>query len=506
MNKNTYDVVVLGSGFGGSLLAAILSRQGMRVALLDTARHPRFVIGESSTPAADLILHDLATRYDLPELLPFCRFGTWQATHPEIRCGCKRGFSYFFHGRGDAFEPSEAHTYELLVAASASREVADTQWYRPQVDQFLFQIANRRGCETWEGIDDLQIRHAGPSDWSIGFRHEEDTVAMKSLFLVDATGPRGVVLEALGIKSSAKSLRTHSSSLYGHWEGMVRLDAVLGDWGVNVGEYPFPSDEAALHHLFNDGWMWSLRFEDNLTSAGFLYKGLDSPATLADDPRVQWQQLISRSPLLQSVFESARLADWPGKMFRTGRLQRIAERGAGADWAALPATIGFIDPLHSTGIAHTLSGIESLSQILLQNQKRTIELDEYSNRILRELRWIDLLVAGCYRGLRQFELFVAWSMLYFAAATTFESRRFSRLSGNEPSGEMLCADDFEFQAKAERLWTRLCELTEDDRVPSPAQIDSFRDRVREEITAYNHVGLFAPAKPHLYFHTAAEKP
>ena len=63
-----FDIIVLGSGFGGALVAMILSRQGKRVAVVDRLRHPRFAIGESSTPAADMIFRDLCDRYDLSSL------------------------------------------------------------------------------------------------------------------------------------------------------------------------------------------------------------------------------------------------------------------------------------------------------------------------------------------------------------------------------------------------------------------------------------------------------
>ena len=63
-----FDVIVLGSGFGGSLLSAVLSREGLSVAVIDRHRHPRFAIGESSTPAADLLLQQLVTRHGLSEL------------------------------------------------------------------------------------------------------------------------------------------------------------------------------------------------------------------------------------------------------------------------------------------------------------------------------------------------------------------------------------------------------------------------------------------------------
>ncbi|MEY4567785.1 MAG: hypothetical protein RLY14_2755, partial [Planctomycetota bacterium] len=51
-----FDVTILGSSFSGSLLAWILASQGMRVLLLDRNKHPRFAIGESSTPVADYLV------------------------------------------------------------------------------------------------------------------------------------------------------------------------------------------------------------------------------------------------------------------------------------------------------------------------------------------------------------------------------------------------------------------------------------------------------------------
>jgi len=44
------DLANVGSGFGGSILAMVARRLGLRVALLERGRHPRFAIGESSSP------------------------------------------------------------------------------------------------------------------------------------------------------------------------------------------------------------------------------------------------------------------------------------------------------------------------------------------------------------------------------------------------------------------------------------------------------------------------
>src|ERR1700716_2013995 len=64
--KATYDIAVVGSGFGGSLLGMIARRLGHSVILLEKGQHPRFAIGESSTPLSNILLEQLAARFDLP--------------------------------------------------------------------------------------------------------------------------------------------------------------------------------------------------------------------------------------------------------------------------------------------------------------------------------------------------------------------------------------------------------------------------------------------------------
>ena len=56
MTKIDCDIAIVGSGFGGTLLAIIAQRLGRSAALLERGAHPRFAIGESSTPLADFKL------------------------------------------------------------------------------------------------------------------------------------------------------------------------------------------------------------------------------------------------------------------------------------------------------------------------------------------------------------------------------------------------------------------------------------------------------------------
>src|SRR5690606_33135866 len=127
---------------------------------------------------------------------------------------------------------------------------------------------------------------------------------------------------------------------------------------------------------------------------------------------------------------------------RTGRMQRIAAKMAGENWALLPNTAGFIDPLHSTGIAQTLCGVERLVTTLKEHwQRSTLPywLAAYDRLLRQEFTLVDRLVAGGYATRGVFPLFAAFSMLYFAAATTYERRR--QRKELPPGAAFLCADD-----------------------------------------------------------------
>ncbi len=123
-NRLFYDIAIVGSGFGGSLLAMIARRLGLSVVLLEKGKHPRVVIGESSTPITNLLLEELTTRYDLPSVKPLSKWGSWQKTYPEIACGLKRGFTFYHHDLDIAKHPEQVILSKDLGAPSfASRRV-----------------------------------------------------------------------------------------------------------------------------------------------------------------------------------------------------------------------------------------------------------------------------------------------------------------------------------------------------------------------------------------------
>src|SRR5207244_3861613 len=154
------DLAILGSGFGGTLLALVARRLGYSVAILERGSHPRFAIGESSTPLADFKLAAIADRFGLDWLRPFAKYGTWKATHPEVACGLKRGFSVFRNEPMRAFAYRESNDHALLVAASPDDARSDTHWFRADIDAYLVAQAQAAGVVYLDHLEIQSLHHA----------------------------------------------------------------------------------------------------------------------------------------------------------------------------------------------------------------------------------------------------------------------------------------------------------------------------------------------------------
>src|ERR1700731_2445676 len=174
----------------------IAHQLGHSVIVLEKNKHPRFAIGESSTPLSNILLESLATRYNLSSIAPLSKWGSWQRTHPDVACGLKRGFKFYHHVLGAPYLSDPDHQRQLLVAASPHDRIADTHWYRAEVDHLFVKEAQKVGAQY---VDEVAMRDVSESESDItlgGRRHNED-LRVQAKFLVDATGPRGFLHRAL---------------------------------------------------------------------------------------------------------------------------------------------------------------------------------------------------------------------------------------------------------------------------------------------------------------------
>jgi FADH2 O2-dependent halogenase len=492
------DVVVLGSSFGGSITALMLDSIGLTPVVLDKASHPRFTIGESSTPTGNMILRDLANRYNLSALRSLSAHGPWQETYPDVTGGRKRGFSYFRHPRGESFMPALDHSNELLVAASSDPYHSDTQWLRADVDALLAEKVREADIPLLENTTVVDVDRG--DRWRIQATRNGTPIESTADFIVDATG-KAQVLSSLGITDADVSLQTHSRALFGHFRGLPRWRDWMDANGARTDDYPFPCDEAVVHHVLDDGWLWEIRFDDGRVSAGLVLDAETRPCSSSQTPLEEWRARLQPYPTLAHRFDEGQTVDPPGQIVRTGRLQRLVDPAAGPGWALLPSAAGFVDPLHSTGIAHTLSGIERLGR-LFERYDTTVPrsaLRTYSGALHREFHCIDRLVRLCYDSLPSFRAWTVSTMFYFAAATTYERRRAHVEQSLAGPPSFLCAEDVSFWDGVRRAF----RVVPNENAPSDRTLNAYEEQVRNSIRPFNDVGLLAPRTTNMYPHAAA---
>jgi FADH2 O2-dependent halogenase len=493
------EVAIVGSGFAGSLLARVLAVLGYDVVLLERGAHPRFAIGESSTPLANLSLERLGLRYGLTDCYQLATHGRWMANFPELRRGLKRGFTFYRHHPDQPFADRGFDSERLLVAASPHDSLSDTHWLRADVDHHFVREAIAAGVD-YRDRTDLTSALVGSDAVRVSGSQNSVPFELRAQFLIDASGPNGFLARQLSIPSGLERTETRSALVFSHFDG-VRL---MKDVVPGMPEGPYPDDWAAVHHVIDEGWMYSLRFDDGVTSAGFLLtpQGIASlkPSVLSGAEGL-WHALLERYPTLATVFADA--TPLMPIAFRPVIQHRLT-RAAGERWAMMPHAYAFVDPLFSTGIAWSLRAVERLalafeSAIHGRRVPNVELLERYDAALGAEADQIDLVVAGAYEAMAHFDLFAAHAMLYFGAVSFAEvSQRFAPDESAGWKGFLGVGDPVLEPLPRESL-RRLRQITQRrGDVGTFIQRQRYMDWVGHAIAPRNIAGLTNPARKNLY--------
>ena len=486
--RSDFDLAIIGSGFSGSLLAMIARRTGRSVMLLDRSAHPRFAIGESTSPLLNLVIEQIASRYDLPRLKPLTTWGEWQRTYPQMVGGLKRGSTYFKHESGARYRAAPDRSNQLLVSACLNDEAADTHWLRSDVDYFLLQEAIASGADFLDQTELHSIELANDAGARLRGERRGRVVNLRARLIVDASGPRGFLSRALGLAERRFDDFPATQALYSHFIGVHRCDA-MPDYEVtgNPPYPPYPMDDAAVHHVFEGGWMWVLRFNNGVTSAGIAVTEETARELKLSEGEAAWRRFLARFPSIAAQFAEARAIR---EFTWAPRLAYRSEMAAGEGWAMLPSAAAFVDPLFGPGMPMSALGVERLGRLLEENPDALNErLREYSRTTLVEADHTANFIAGCYAAFPQFELFTSLSMVYFAAAGYCEMAR--RLGRNHLAQRFLAVDHPDFANSTARL-SQI--LRRNDGFDSTL----FHAQVKRKIDCLNVAGLCDPRKRNWY--------
>lgn len=475
--KTDYDVIILGTGIGGSMLGAILAKHNLNVLMLDAETHPRFAIGEATTPDTNFRLKLLSHKYDLPEIAHLSAF------HPtrdyiSPACGVKRAFSFLYQREGKDQSARETHQYPTLAPPMGP----DCHFFRQDTDAYMMAVAVNYGAKVRQQtrIKDFDIQEDHVSLTS------EKGETFTGKYLVDGTGMKSVLAHKFGLRKPAETFRTNTRAIFTHMVGVKLYDQVGAPQQIHGHKYPL--SQSTLHHVFEGGWCWIIPFNNHqdstnpLCSVGLVLNREIHPET-GMNPEEEFWSFVKKFPDMVRHFEGAQaVRGWVG----TGRLQYGATSITGHRYSLLSHAGFFIDPLYSTGLALTTAMVDLLGGQLLKAFRTndfSVESFEHLNKFFdNNIGYADEMVSSSFVSFRDFDLWDAWfrvwvvglfigtclnANLYLKYIETKDKRVLDQ-SGVEPYSVLLGGKFSEFQTLYRQALAEMDRVKAGETPPSEA--------------------------------------
>ncbi|MFE6288278.1 NAD(P)/FAD-dependent oxidoreductase [Streptomyces sp. NPDC057877] len=352
-----FDVIVIGGGPAGATTAALLSKRGRRVLVLDRERFPRYHVGESLIPGVMVPMEELGLKERM-EAKGFERKygGTLVWGNNEVPWN----FSFGTGGR----IPYAFHTR------------------RADLDALLLDRARELGAFV---VEDATVKDTIEEDGRVvGVRYAlrglSSTHEARAALVVDASGQARVI----GRKYSEV-----------HWHEQLRNVAV---WTYFDNCHRLPGDEWSniLIEGTADGWFWGIPIDKGVFSVGYVTRSENATASGKSLEDLFESEIASTTKLKGLLKDATQAAG-----YRTARDWSYAnERFHGKGWVLVGDAAAFVDPLFSTGVALATLAASTLSQvvdkILDHPQIEEKALDRYSTAYQDFFHDIRRFVEGFY--------------------------------------------------------------------------------------------------------------
>jgi tetracycline 7-halogenase / FADH2 O2-dependent halogenase len=297
-DRPAFDVAIVGTGLTGALLAAVLSRGGARVCLLEAEERGVVPSGVSTVPQSSFSFELIAARYGVPEAGLLADSKRLRRRVSPL-CGSQQTLGFAYHRAGVSHDGWDAAQFNV------PGEHGEAHLYRPDVDSWLAEVAVGYGCQL-RRLAVTTVRRVGDRVvLSLG-----DGSIVTASCVVDTSGPGSAVAAALGatqLPLPSSRARAVSAVL----TGVLPFEDVVA---------PLPNSKpwstGTVHHVFDGGLLWVAPFgtgrgdgrarKHRPAAVGLVLDERRHPGT-GDDPEKELLAVVERFPSVARQFADARV-------------------------------------------------------------------------------------------------------------------------------------------------------------------------------------------------------
>ena len=394
--RSQYDIAIIGSGIAGSALALVLGKLGLDVIVVEKGKHPRFVIGESTVPSTSYGFEYIGQKYNVPEYEAIYHY-------TGLKMAGLRGWpkQHFWFGFNRPGEPVPQHQETALFTFFPPRG-PDVHALRADLDEYFVKAFPKYNIDYLDETSVIDFESQPDACYLTIQPKGGEPSRIKAHYCVDASGHQSFLAKKFGLRLADPKMCTNTRSIFSHYTGVKYLD----DFLAPNQEMGYIRDGGTVHHCFDGGWIWSIRFDDEVTSVGITLDRDRWPLDESITAEEEFQQIIGRYPTIKAVLGEAKNIR---PVIRTGRVHGGTDRIqfscshiVGDRFILAPHAAAFVDPLFSTGILLTQSFMARFIPRVLEakqdgnwGQERFQPLEPI---FFRELYQIDKIVGGMFRA------------------------------------------------------------------------------------------------------------
>lgn len=311
------DVLVIGGGPSGSIVSALLNKQGIKVLCVEKEKFPRFVIGESLLPNCMNILREA---------------GFLEAVEAY-------GFQY---KNGAAFSWKDEYRYFDFCDKSSNGDGTTFQVQRAVFDKILIDEAIKQGVEVCfeTAVEDINFLD----------QYTETTLSdgqkIQAKYIIDASGygrvlPRKLNLEVPSTLSPKKAYFTHIKD---------NIDEILYDRKKIL---------ITTHPEFRDVWFWLIPFSNGRCSIGVV--GEESRLNINSSDEDTLKHHVYLAPMLKRLLDKA---VWDMPIRTISSYSKDVKQLYGHRYVLLGNASEFLDPVFSSGVTIAMVSAKLASQVV----------------------------------------------------------------------------------------------------------------------------------------------